>query len=455
MGLRAMSGALFSVGARSRWRRSSRSCRYIARGARLTGHRPVTRRGREGRARPAASQRASAGTCVAGCGTGWARGVRAVAVRARRADVLASTGVYGRGVRAPERGPVRARRGVGADAPMLDRVACRCSPSSAAVIGPRSFAVLGLRLGEATVLPLGNWRHSNDRSAWAGLLRHWSLSSDPNTARASRTRYRQASRAAGTGPDGGQWRGRARPRFRSTRGAICRGTCCSAGPIRSSRPRLMQTDAGACAPCEVDERASVARAPAHATIVPSERQFPSGRTWPPEAQAKDGERARSDDAALDGEQRKRHDQHRERQHQTPRRARTGRAQAREHHGRIRPYSQDIGTPSSDSDSANTTSPPSAAAGHASGSRMRVATRPGRAATLAASTSDGSMPCKASATSDVTTGAEDERLHRDRAAHAEEGARRLLGSPIAPTCRRERTSLAQAGRAAGTSGRHAG
>jgi len=38
------------------------------------------------------------------------------------------------------------------------------------VIGPRSFAVLGLRLGEATVLPLGNWRSLGTIVAWAGAL---------------------------------------------------------------------------------------------------------------------------------------------------------------------------------------------------------------------------------------------------------------------------------------------
>src|SRR5256885_5962897 len=65
--------------------------------------------------------------------------------------------------------------------------------------------------------------------------------------------------------------------------------------------------------------------------------------------------------------------------------------------------RNIGTPSSEKASANTTSAESAAAGQASGSRMRVTTRRGPAATRAASSKDGSIPRRASATSDVTTG----------------------------------------------------
>ena len=61
--------------------------------------------------------------------------------------------------------------------------------------------------------------------------------------------------------------------------------------------------------------------------------------------------------------------------------------------------RNIGTPSSEKASAKTTSAASAAAGQASGSRMRVTTRRGPAA----SSKDGSIPRRASATSDVTTG----------------------------------------------------
>ena len=60
-------------------------------------------------------------------------------------------------------------------------------------------------------------------------------------------------------------------------------------------------------------------------------------------------------------------------------------------------------PSSDSESAKTSSAPRAAAGHAAGSTMRTATFQGGAERRPASSIDGSMPCTASATSAVTIG----------------------------------------------------
>jgi len=128
-GIEQSSGALFSLGAP--WVEALVFAPIVTSLVRSpTGHRPVTRRARGSRSpRPLATP--SCCTCVAAAALGTLVCSRS-RVRARRADVL-RVRVYARCSRG-WRCPVRARRGVGADAPMLI-VSLACSPWSAASLG--------------------------------------------------------------------------------------------------------------------------------------------------------------------------------------------------------------------------------------------------------------------------------------------------------------------------------